>query len=93
VTFSAGLTAAAALAVVLGLVLATARVARGLGLATGVARPGPGDVERRLVLLESLPLDGRRRLQLVRCGRQDLVVLTGGTHDQVLRLPRPEAAS
>jgi len=71
------LTAAAALIGVLGLILLAARLARGAGLAP---RGGGG----RLRLEESLALDARRRLLLVRCDGRALLLLTGGAQDQVV---------
>ena len=71
-------TALAALAVVLALVWAGARVARLSGLA-----PRPAGA-RLLALRDSLALDSRRRLLVVRCGGRDVVLLTGGTQDLVV---------
>lgn len=71
------LTAAAALAGVLGLILLAARLARGAGLAP---RAGEG----RLRVEETLALDARRRLVLVRCDGRGLLLLTDGAQDQVV---------
>lgn len=81
--FGMAWTALLSLAVVLGLVLLAARIARRLGLAAGTARPLAG-AAKRLTLLESLPLDARRRLLLVRCDGQDVLLLTGGPQDVVV---------
>lgn len=78
--------AAAALAVVLGLLLLLARLARATGLA-------PGAANRRLVLAESLALDARRRVLLLRCDGHEVLVITGGAQDAVIGwLPPPAAA-
>jgi flagellar protein FliO/FliZ len=69
------LTAAAALLGVLG---ALVLVLRGLR-ATGLARAG-----RRLAVEEAVALDARRRLVLARCDGRSLLLLTGGTQDQVI---------
>jgi len=69
--------AGAALAAVLGLL---ALLARGLRAAGWAPRTGT----RRLALEESLALDARRRLLLVRCDGRDLLLLTGGAQDQIV---------
>ncbi|NKC31698.1 flagellar biosynthetic protein FliO [Falsiroseomonas selenitidurans] len=76
-------TAMAALAAVLLLILLVARALRRFGLAPGAAPRGP----RRLALVEALPIDGRRRLLLLRCDGQDVLCLVGGPQDLVLKLP------
>jgi flagellar protein FliO/FliZ len=69
------LTAAAALIGVLGaLVLVLRAIA-----ARGLQRPG-----RRLAVEEAVALDARRRLVLARCDGRALLLLTGGTQDQVI---------
>ncbi|MCO6419903.1 flagellar biosynthetic protein FliO [Siccirubricoccus sp. KC 17139] len=79
------LQAAAALAAVLGpLWLAARALGRRQG---GAARPG-----RRLALLESLALDPRRRLLLIRCDGREALLLTGGTEDRMLGWLPPEQA-
>jgi flagellar protein FliO/FliZ len=72
------LQAAGALGAVLLLAWLGARALRASPLAA--ARPG-----RRLQLQEALALDSRRRLLLVRCDGHDLLLLTGGTEDRVVR--------
>ena len=53
----------------------------------GRSRPG-----HRLALAESLALDPRRRLLLVRCDGRELLLLTGGSQDAVIGwLPGPGA--
>jgi flagellar protein FliO/FliZ len=76
--FSSLLTAVAALVVVLGLVWLGARAARLTGLA-----PRPTGA-RMLALQDSIALDSRRRLLVVRCGARDVVLLTGGAQDLVV---------
>ena len=77
------LTAGAALAAVLGIIVLAGRGVRMLRL----ARPIAG---RRLVLIEALALDRVRRLHLVACDGRELVLLTGGGADQVVGwLPSP----
>ncbi|HEY0181464.1 MAG TPA: hypothetical protein VGC09_01540 [Rhodopila sp.] len=39
---------------------------------------------RTLILRESIALDARRRVHLVQCGRQQVVLLTGGGQDLVI---------
>ena len=72
------LTAMAALAVVLALILLAARIARagGWGQATASGR--------QLAVEEALPLGGRQRLVLVRCGTSRALLLTGGATDLML---------
>jgi flagellar protein FliO/FliZ len=64
--------ALAVLAAVLALIWLAARAARLSGLAP---RAGTG---RRLGLVETLAIDQRRRLYLVRCDGRELLVLAGG---------------
>lgn len=79
------LTGLGALAAVLGLIWLAARAARLSGLAP---RAGGG---RRLGLGETLALDSRRRLHLIRCDGRELLLLTGGSTDAVIGwLSRPE---
>ena len=72
------LTAVAALVVVLALVWLGARAARLTGLA-----PRPSGA-RILALQDTIALDSRRRLLVVRCGARDVVLLTGGGQDVVV---------
>jgi flagellar protein FliO/FliZ len=77
------LTAAGALLGVLG---ALVLLLRGLR-ASGFARPG-----KRLAVEEAVAIDARRRLVLARCDGRPLLLLTGGTQDQVIGwLPRDGA--
>jgi flagellar protein FliO/FliZ len=73
---TAGLTAGAALVAVLAALLLAARMARAAGMG-----PRAG---RRLSVEETLALDGRRRLVLLRCDGRNLLLLTGGGQDQVI---------
>ena len=70
-------TAGGALLGVVGLILLAGRAARRAGFAP---RAGSG----RLRVEESLAIDARRRLVLVRCDGRDLLLLTGGQQDQVV---------
>ena len=72
------LTSAAALAAVLGLVLLAARFLRRSGLVV------PGSRARRMATEDTLVLDGRRRLHLVRCDGRHVLLLTGGATDVVV---------
>ena len=91
------LTTAGGLALALALVLLAARLARAFGFASvGGAIGGArgGGRQRRLALAETITLDGRRRLHLVRCDGRDILVLTGGGQDVMLPLDaQPEAVS
>ena len=91
------LTTAGGLALALALVLIAARLARAFGFASagGVIGGGAGGGrQRRLALTETIGLDARRRLHLVRCDGRDILVLTGGGQDVMLPLnAQPEAAS
>ena len=79
------LTAVAALAAVLLLVLAAGRLARMGGLA-------PARAGKRLALREALALDARRRLLIVACDDRELLILTGQGADSVVGwLPGPGA--
>ena len=82
------LPAVGALAAVLALVLLAGRAARLTGFArSAIPRRGAG--LHRLHLQETLPLDRARRLHIVRCDGQDLLVLTGGSTDVMIGwLPR-----
>jgi flagellar biogenesis protein FliO len=77
------LLAAPALVLVLGLVWLAGRAVR-LGW---VGHPARRSGETRLSIVQTLPLDQRRRLHLVSCDGRHVLLLTGGTHDAVLDLP------
>lgn len=70
------ITAIGALGAVLALILLAGRLAR----RAGIAPPSGG----RLRLEESLAIDARRRLVLIRCDERGLLLLTGGGQDQVV---------
>ena len=75
-------TAVAALAAVLLLILLTGRLAK----MTRFARPR-GAGPSRLTLQDSLALDPRRRLLLVQCDGRSVLLLTGPTDQVVGWLP------
>lgn len=79
---TAWITAAASLAGVVALILLAGRLAR----RTGLAPQGNG----RLRVEETIALDARRRLLLVRCDGRALLLLTGGAQDQVVGWLPPE---
>lgn len=78
-----------ALLLVIGLIAVCALAARRLGLPQGAAALGR---KRRLALVETLALDARRRLAIIRCdGREHLLVLGPAGETVVARdLPAPE---
>jgi flagellar protein FliO/FliZ len=78
-TLSSILLAIVSLVAVLGLVVLTGRLARTGFLAQRL--PGGGN---RMVLVQALALDPRRRLQLVRCDDRHVMLLTGGGTDLVV---------
>lgn len=80
--------AAAALGVVLLLIWGAARALRASPLAAGAQRPG-----RRLHLAESLAIDPRRRVLLIRCDGREALVLTGGGQDVLLGWLPPQEPS
>ena len=72
------LSALAALAVVLALIWLATRAARWGGLAPRSAGT------RRLAVQDTVTLDARRRLILIRCDGRDVLLLTGGAQDVVV---------
>jgi hypothetical protein len=86
------LTAAAALAVVLGLIWLMALAARFAGFA-----PRCGAAGRLIRVQESISSDTRRRLHLIDCADRQVLLLTGASQDLVVgwldERPRPEARS
>lgn len=72
--------ALAALAAVLALVWVAQRVIKAAGPAAMRMRGDTG----RLVFVQALPLDPRRRLHLIRCDDRHLLLLTGGGSDVVV---------
>ncbi len=73
------LTALFALLFVLGLILGLGLLARRFG----PRMLGQGG-SRRLQVVEALPLDGRRRLMLIRRDDREHLLLTGGSTDLVI---------
>ncbi|MGE3302783.1 MAG: FliO/MopB family protein [Hyphomonadaceae bacterium] len=69
-----------ALIFVLGLIAATALAARRMGM---LQAPAPGG-KRRMSVVESLFLDPRRRLLIVRVDAEEHVLLLSATHDVVV---------
>lgn len=65
--------ALAALALVLGLIWLSARLARHFHLPAGRAR-----ATSRLAITETLQIDPKRRLLILRCDGRECLVLTGG---------------
>jgi flagellar protein FliO/FliZ len=72
------LTAVVALGAVLGLVVLAGRIARVGGFAP--RRSGL----QVLAVQETVALDARRRLHLIRCGERQVLLLTGGSQDVVV---------
>ncbi|CAA7612777.1 flagellar biosynthetic protein FliO [Magnetospirillum sp. UT-4] len=72
----------ASLALVVGLMLLVAWAVRRFGLA-GLAQR-PHGARRRLQVLESAPVDARRRLVLVRRDGTEHLLLVGGGNDLVV---------
>jgi flagellar protein FliO/FliZ len=73
-----------ALGIVLVLIWAAARRLK--------AFAGPMRAGRRLAVQEILPVDGRRRLFLIRCDGREVLLLTGGTQDAVIGWLPPQEA-
>ena len=72
------LSAGAALAVVLLLIVAAGRLIR-IGSSTPRAKGG-----RAFLVQETVALDPRRRLHLIHCGSRRVLLLTGGAQDLVV---------
>ena len=80
--------ATAALALVIGLIWIGSRGVQFFGLASRVHGGG-----KSLQIEETIALDARRRLYLVRCVDRRLVLLTGGERDQVVGwMPRADGS-
>ena len=74
---------------VLALIVGAGRLARSGLLAPRLAVGGG-----RMGIVQILALDPRRRLHLIRCDDRHLLILTGGTSDQVVGwLDQPGSAS
>ncbi|MFZ4122590.1 MAG: flagellar biosynthetic protein FliO [Caulobacterales bacterium] len=83
-----------ALIATLGLIVGAALVARRLGM----LQPRAGGVDRRLAMTESLMLDPRRRLVLVRLDDREHLILLSPAGDraitsQPMKAPPPPAPS
>ena len=84
----------AALILVVGLILATAWAMRRYGFQMGRSLAGAGRGPRRLSVVETLGLDPKRRLMLVRCDGREHLLLLGPSGDLVLHgTDRAETAS
>ena len=66
----------------LALVLATAFLAAWLLRRLGLARPAPRG--SRIALVDSLQIDPRRRIVLIRCEGRQVLLATGGGSDVLL---------
>jgi flagellar protein FliO/FliZ len=77
-----GLRAILSLALVFGLIFGAGFLAKRYGVHGGVIGRRPG--KRRLAVIESLPLDNRRRLLLLRKDDREHLVIVGGASDVVL---------
>lgn len=71
----------ASLALVVGLMMAVLWLLRRFNIGGMVARPG---ARRRLAVVETMALDSRRRLLLVRRDGVEHLLLVGGTQDLVV---------
>lgn len=80
----------AAMAAVLGLMGGLTYALKYLS-ARGFPLPGRGTTKRRLALVETLPLDARRRLIIARCDGREHLLLLGAGQDIVVEtnLPSP----
>lgn len=88
------LNAALMLAATLGGILLLARVLQALRSGRGLAlRPrflaSAPPTTRRLAVEETCAVDAKRRLLLVRCGEQRVLLLTGGPADLVVSVMPP----
>jgi flagellar protein FliO/FliZ len=72
--------AIAALALTIAAVLLAGKLAQRAGLGTG---PRSG---RRLAVVETLPVDAKRRLVIARVDGREALLLVGGANDQVVCL-------
>jgi flagellar protein FliO/FliZ len=69
------------LGVLVGVLALVGACAKLFQLTARQARPRPGQT---LSLQESIALDPRRRIHLVRCGQRQVMLLTGGAQDLVI---------
>jgi flagellar protein FliO/FliZ len=70
-----------ALVIVLGLIALIAYLARRFGLAGNGA---PGRAERRLSVVETMTLDPKRRVLLIKCDQTEHLILLGPSSETVL---------
>jgi len=82
------LRAALSLLLVLGLIVAAGLVAKKINTHGGLLVKRNG--KRRLAVVESLSLDGRRRLLLVRKDATEHLILVGGNSDLVIEQGAPQ---
>jgi len=78
-----------ALLLVVGLILLMTWALRRFSLVPGLAGPRKNS---RLSIAETLPLDPKRRLVLVRDGAQEHLLLIGGDNDLLIRTGDSQAA-
>jgi flagellar protein FliO/FliZ len=71
-----------ALVIVIGLMGGLAYVLKKLGLSNGITFKT--DEKNRLKILESLPLDARRRLVIIKCDSAEHLVILGATGETVI---------
>ncbi len=69
------------LVAVIGLIGVAAFIARKIGLGT---TPSFGGRKRRLAITETLPLDARRRLLIVRCDDREHLIILGAQSETVV---------
>lgn len=77
-SFTTLLTAVAALAGIVGIILLIGRVLRHTSIA------GPKSSARLLIVKDTIALDARRRLHLIQLGERSVLLLTGGGTDLVV---------
>lgn len=72
-----------ALAVVLSLMGGLAFILKKLGLAAQI--PNTRSDKRRLKIMESLPLDARRRLVIIKCDDKEHLIILGANNETVVK--------
>ena len=77
-----------ALLFVIGLIGGLALLAKRFGL--GNRGPTSKSKTKRLSILETLPLDPKRRVMLIKCDDQEHMVLIGPNNEQTLSVTGPE---
>ena len=73
-----------ALVLVIGLIVGLGWAARRFGFAPRVTMPGAGKADKRLAIVEVLPVDARRRLLLIRRDGTEHLVMIGAERDTVI---------